>query len=329
MNDDAAFLARVAENPADIAPRLIYADWLEELDDPRAKLIRIAEEMRAIPVYSDRFWELKARHEKLAEVVDGKWLRLFHYNRDSLPLFAHGIPDGWRERWRLIRELMYRWFGPSLPDVGGQKEAIAATETRLSHKLPPSLCEWIAFTNDVVVSATDEQIHQLNTQPVLSLRFDSGSGFLWCIRLNDLTLDDPPVYPYGSGEEEIVPLHERASDTNLASPTLSQFAFEYVMSLSCPSGGRFMAPVEFPQQLMRDLLADFPVHFTLGKTHFFERDNIMVRLIPDHVAPSGIRMIVDAAGRLLFESVPPILWEYAQKGYAFEGAFCKNDLHAP
>src|SRR5262245_25219775 len=42
MSDESAFLAAVIANPDDDAPRLIYADWLDENgDSERAELIRL------------------------------------------------------------------------------------------------------------------------------------------------------------------------------------------------------------------------------------------------------------------------------------------------
>ena len=41
MNEEAAFLNAIFANPDDDAPRLIYADWLEERDDPKGEFIRL------------------------------------------------------------------------------------------------------------------------------------------------------------------------------------------------------------------------------------------------------------------------------------------------
>jgi uncharacterized protein (TIGR02996 family) len=46
--EEAAFLRAIAMNPRDSAPKLIYADWLQERDDPRSDLIRINERLRAM-----------------------------------------------------------------------------------------------------------------------------------------------------------------------------------------------------------------------------------------------------------------------------------------
>ena len=41
MTHDDAFLQAIIENPDDDAPRLLYADWLEERGDPRGEFIRV------------------------------------------------------------------------------------------------------------------------------------------------------------------------------------------------------------------------------------------------------------------------------------------------
>ncbi len=44
MTDDEAFLAAIAARPSDDLTRLVYADWLEERDDPRAAYVRLTVE---------------------------------------------------------------------------------------------------------------------------------------------------------------------------------------------------------------------------------------------------------------------------------------------
>ena len=38
--DETALIARLIENLADDAPKLVYTDWLEERDDPRGVALR-------------------------------------------------------------------------------------------------------------------------------------------------------------------------------------------------------------------------------------------------------------------------------------------------
>jgi uncharacterized protein (TIGR02996 family) len=45
-SEESAFLRAAFADPDDAAPRLIYADWLDERHDPRATVIRLAERLR-------------------------------------------------------------------------------------------------------------------------------------------------------------------------------------------------------------------------------------------------------------------------------------------
>src|SRR5579883_2622880 len=117
MADDKHFLAQIKAAPADRTARLVYADWLTERDDPRGELIRIEEEMRSFPIYSDRYWQLKPRRNLLRRAADSRWLRLMRYGTGYEPVFRE-VPDGWKERWRLIREFTERWHGIPMADIG-------------------------------------------------------------------------------------------------------------------------------------------------------------------------------------------------------------------
>src|SRR5262245_51159780 len=145
---DEEFLREIERQPTERTFRLVYADWLDEHGDPRGELVRVEEEMRQVPVYSDRFWELKPRRNELRALVGAEWCGRMRYGMECEPVFRHGIPDGWRERWRLIREFIERWHGIPMPDIGGRQKEIAEEEAKLGRELPPSVREWIAYADD-------------------------------------------------------------------------------------------------------------------------------------------------------------------------------------
>src|SRR5262245_41684171 len=129
MNEEAGLLAAIGADPKDRAVRLVYADWLDERSDPRGELVRVEEEMRRLPVFSDRFWLLKARRNELRSQAPDDWLEAMGYDGTACPpTFAHGVPDGWRERWRLIREFVERWHRIPLGDVGGRETEVRHAE---------------------------------------------------------------------------------------------------------------------------------------------------------------------------------------------------------
>jgi uncharacterized protein (TIGR02996 family) len=64
MSDEAAFLKALRENPGDDTTRLVYADWLDERNDPRAEFIRLRQQQA----------QLIARINELSAQFDPAWL---------------------------------------------------------------------------------------------------------------------------------------------------------------------------------------------------------------------------------------------------------------
>ena len=64
MNDDQAFLRAIADAPYDRAPRLVYADWLDERGDPRGEYLRL----------DDQLSQARGRLEQLQTQLDPAWL---------------------------------------------------------------------------------------------------------------------------------------------------------------------------------------------------------------------------------------------------------------
>src|SRR5262249_7676147 len=76
MSLDKAFLADVAEHPDDDAPRLVYADWLEDNGDPdRAEFIRVQVELARPRLRggSKRRRELQKREKNLFDEHGTRW----------------------------------------------------------------------------------------------------------------------------------------------------------------------------------------------------------------------------------------------------------------
>jgi uncharacterized protein (TIGR02996 family) len=65
------FLREIIADPDNDAPRLIYADWLEELGDPRAEFIRVQCELMRNSLPKKKRIALKNRESAL--LLDHKW----------------------------------------------------------------------------------------------------------------------------------------------------------------------------------------------------------------------------------------------------------------
>jgi uncharacterized protein (TIGR02996 family) len=230
MDEEQAFLDEITAQPGDRLLRLIYADWLEEAGDPRAELIRVEEEMRTVPIASDRFWELKPRRNLYRKALDPAWLARMRYGNDYEPVFRV-VPADWKGRWRVIREFVERWYGLPMGDVGGGLEEVRAIEGRLDRTLPPSIREWIAFVSDV--SKRDSEyvlrdvagVEDVALIDSISLMIQGEGDYHWAVDRGDLAIDDPPVF--GHRLDYDVPEESWFPDGRF-SPSVTGFVMRYL-----------------------------------------------------------------------------------------------------
>jgi uncharacterized protein (TIGR02996 family) len=76
MTPDEAFLQAVVETPDDDAPRLVYADWLEERGDPRGEFIRVQCDLARIGEGDPRRPALESQEQQLLGAHRAEWLGL-------------------------------------------------------------------------------------------------------------------------------------------------------------------------------------------------------------------------------------------------------------
>ncbi len=69
-----AFLHDILARPDDDAPRLIYADWLEEHNNPRGEFIRVQCALAQLAPEDPRRWPLEQRERELLVEHEPKWL---------------------------------------------------------------------------------------------------------------------------------------------------------------------------------------------------------------------------------------------------------------
>src|SRR5262249_52763998 len=76
---DEPFLQDIIAHPDDEAPRLIYADWLEDEggrdDGARAEFIRVQCELDAVGEDGPRRWQLQRRAAELLAAYRAEWAR--------------------------------------------------------------------------------------------------------------------------------------------------------------------------------------------------------------------------------------------------------------
>lgn len=114
MTED-IFLRAIRQAPDDPAPRLIYADWLEEQGDARSALLRLHEQYR-----QDRRPETWQQAKPLFKAANASWRKL------CAPGFFR------RYQMDLLNDAFSR-FGLSLREARGAYMATSAAFAALSH----------------------------------------------------------------------------------------------------------------------------------------------------------------------------------------------------
>lgn len=278
LHTDDEFLRAIEADPREGTLRFAYADWLTEHDDPRGELIRVEEEMRALPAFADRFWELKPRRNQLRLEAGSEWCAKMRYGTECLPVFAHGIPGGWRERWRLIREFTERWHQVPMPDVGGRQAEIAAAEQQVGRPLPPSVREWVGYAWDTQrdgrpLAFLDDSLDVAPVPGQLAISLGSDSqGNLWGVKFSDMQCPDPPV------DRCIWPDYEPADDETHAA-SVATFAFRDL--LLSDRGARHLAhfaDARDQNHILGEMRAHFPVLARWDDFDISEMDNVLVAL---------------------------------------------------
>lgn len=78
-SEEGAFVRACVGKPDDAAPRLVYSDWLDERDDPRAGVVRLAERVRGM-AHQDAVLELARERHLLVDLPKHDlWAQLLGY----------------------------------------------------------------------------------------------------------------------------------------------------------------------------------------------------------------------------------------------------------
>jgi uncharacterized protein (TIGR02996 family) len=324
LRDNESYLGAIRAHPDDRQLRRLYADWLEALEPRRTELIRVCEAMRDVPVWSDRYWELKARRNELWQQCPLDWLEATGYDGSNYdPIFRDGVPEACGERWRLIREFTERWHGIAVPDIGGQRTQVAQAEEQLGWARPESLGEFVAYVHDIADSSPPHDprsyntlfhsaysmLHHLHRHMAVSLiHFTLDSGVLGVAR-EDLAAADPRTFFF----EEVIddngtslppPSSRPPRPPAFHAPSLSLSIFQNLF-IQLPTAGDMEARGVDPEDWLPRLAADFPIHAQFDNAHVFETNEMLVlvsRRGDEHLVEAIVRRHIPA------ESIPAYLF---------------------
>lgn len=172
-SEEALFLRQIVEaDPSDPVPRLVFADWLEERDDPRGELIRIHCELAEMPHDTDELTDedfeyrekLMSRGDHLFRQFESQWLdpikpfiNHYRFNRglieyvdvDVRQLLEHGdeLFAFAPVRFMTVRKVAKHRSG-RLRDIAqlqglGQLSGLAFSESRFEAEDLAALLKWL------------------------------------------------------------------------------------------------------------------------------------------------------------------------------------------
>jgi hypothetical protein len=147
-------------------------------------------------------------------------------------LLFQSIPEDWQGRWRLLRRYAERLYGITLSDIGRIPPHARRLESKLDQRLPPTVIEWMAFTQDLLKAseraASDLAHYKLQAKEMAEQQAtalnQAYEGRRWGVAYRDLGQDDPPVRSYTfvqrRNEYVVRPSHGRVPVTEFALHTL-------------------------------------------------------------------------------------------------------------
>jgi uncharacterized protein (TIGR02996 family) len=179
MEDEQTFIQAILANPTDGAPRLVFADWLEERGDPRGELLRIQTALTELPRKDKRYAGCQKQLNKLRSSLDSESLAWFNTLRYRTAFAA------------LARPLTAK--------DGVTEERVAAGEDRLGVRLPRALRDYYLVAghvdrfNRAYYRLLPPEEWDLASRKLVFLS-DHRSNAAGGVKANDPDGNDPPVF---------------------------------------------------------------------------------------------------------------------------------------
>jgi uncharacterized protein (TIGR02996 family) len=169
VEEESAFLRAIADAPDDDAPRLVYADWLEERGDPRADYVRVVAQIagRVRQVIS---WEdLKPRFLAACDAAPEEW-------REQVgPWFDVLLNSVRSDRKISTIKSIRQWTARGLADAKAVLDAVLETgPTLVKHHLPLDSAERLRHGIEVDSWPESSESSQREPQCRTSLRVSTG-----------------------------------------------------------------------------------------------------------------------------------------------------------
>jgi uncharacterized protein (TIGR02996 family) len=276
MTDAAALVqAILSANPLDRFPRLVFADWLEEQGDERGEFIRVCEQMRTLPPYSEEYWKLKADRKARQAKLRPKWVAMLGYDGSDYDyLFRAGIPRDTLSQWRLVREVAERWHRRPLGDLPTFATRPSTFEPSLGRNLPEGIALWAEMEHELDPYYW-RNLGGFVDQPsirAVALGGEAGGRTPWVVRDQDWHLPHPPIY-------KAFDLADRGSGLPAQPFAESPAEFALVWTLTrLPEYRRDVSVI--PSEAQNNLSRTYPITASWGRLRIFEGYGAIALMMP-------------------------------------------------
>jgi uncharacterized protein (TIGR02996 family) len=205
------FLADIRENPEDDAARLVFADWLEDNDDPdRAEFIRLQVRLARLSEHDPARFDLEERSQDLLAEHQSRWLsHLPKWARAVELTFRRGLPEeakmsaaAWLRHGARLAQLVplqrlqvaFTGYTGQLADVARLTAEVGLTELECSlYYDNTDITAFFAALGATRLRRLDVQHSSREVDLVAALLGWPGLGRLTGLRIDDFSCEPRPV----------------------------------------------------------------------------------------------------------------------------------------
>jgi hypothetical protein len=241
------------------------------------------------------------------------------------PCFAT-VPETSTGRWELLREFTRRWHGIALAPVDRISSLVYREQATLSIRLPTSFREYIAFAEELTAQAAfgilrdTYDVCRLEEHSATSLLLQCEGDVYWAVKDENLIADDPAVEMYYLDYDN----DERFVHGGTEWPTITSFVLGHMAHYLNGAGGGCLVSVEATDGLITELNNSFAVHSQLGNIQIFEKQDVIVLLVPNSFERNDHHMFVEVFRPMPLSEIPECILKHTMNGGAFHGMFASR-----
>lgn len=229
------------------------------------------------------------------------------------------LPNSSKEKWNLVRDLIYQWYKIDL-DVNPRGPLQNYPTKFLGYELPYSVKEWVCLAEALAqkgafgIFRDDFSVSEITEISAISLLVQSEGDLYFVIEQKHLGLEDPPVEVYYFNEEDTLFAYRRRE-----AESVTDFALLHLIYCLHGKGGGFGIHMQITEEFIKKLKNSFDTFLKIGDLTVFERQNMIGYIFQDQAFDIGY-IHFEIWKELPEPEIPACIWEIDRtKGGSFHG----------